>query len=532
MKLQYLIFTLILILCYTGCDTGNDVFEKQGPEISPLVEVNSFKQESGLIVSMGIELRALNGLDQLTVYKDGEMFEQVNYEADHLIATYDFNYEVEPVADGTIILFEFELTDQLQGQATPYNLEVEVGPPFDIVAGEIHDTPVQIITGRVNRDIILTPDQVYLINGLVSVEGDKTLTIQPGTTILMKTFEDLQESRLVITQGSRINAIGSKDEPIVFTSDNTLTGNAERGDWGGLFLYGDASVNQGATVFEEGFIYGGTSDGDNSGSLSYVRIEYAGKSDADALNLLGVGSSTQLDHIQVFKCEDNGIRLKGGTVDIKFLAVTEHAAYGLWAEHGWRGRGQFWVFQTSIAVTIIPVNYNNQARSVELRNDRNDFTLQPATYTQLSNITMIGNGKTDMDGTRRGIRVRRGAMGIVQNIIATNFPDDAVRVEDVDQERLNDETMLLGNVRSFDNKTNYEEQAETYFLPNDRFNLSVDPVTGIGPDQIVGSVSSQFDPASLSNWFDSAPFIGAIKDAVSDWTADGKWCKNPDGSVR
>ena len=145
---------------------------------------------------------------------------------------------------------------------------------------------------------------------------------------------------------------------------------------------------------------------------------------------------------------------------------------------------------------------------------------------------MIGNGNTDADGTKRGIRVRRGAMGIIHNLIVTNYPDDAVRVEDVPDDKLEDGTMVLGNIRSFSNKTNFDEQAENYFLPRPEFNLSEDPVPEVTLDNYVGSIPSNFNPTSLGSWFTSAQYIGAIKDAASDWTADGTWCKNIDGTIR
>lgn len=532
MKNHIYIVALSLLVVLEACQKDENIFVRQGPEISPLVEVEVFKQEVGQPVEISFELRALNGLDQLIVTKDGEFFDEVSFSSDQLIANYDLFYTVENVPDATTIPFTFMLTDQKGEEAIPFSFIVEVGPPFTIEPQVIFDTLVQVITGRINRNVTLTSDNVYLVNGLVSVEGNKTLTIQPGTTVLMKTFDDESYSRLAITQGSKMVAEGTKDAPIVFSSDLTLNGTASIGDWGGLFFYGKAPTNQAATVFEDGFIYGGTSNNDNSGSLRYVRVEYAGIGDVDALNFFGVGSGTRLNFIQVFQCGDNGIRFKGGTADLKYAVVIDHAAYGLWAEHGWRGRGQYLVFQTSIAATVVPVNFKNQARSVELRNDRNNFLLQPATYTQLSNITMIGNGNTDADGTRRGIRVRRGAMGIVQNIIATNFPDDAVRVEDVPQDKLDDGTMILANTRSFNNRTNYDEQAEDYFLPEPEFNVTEDPVAGISATNFVGSTPSTFNPASLDSWFTSAPYIGAVENQANDWTADGSWCKNRDGSIR
>jgi hypothetical protein len=84
-------------------------------------------------------------------------------------------------------------------------------------------------------------------------------------------------------------------------------------------------------------------------------------------------------------------------------------------------------------------------------------------------------------------------------------------------------------------KTNYDELAEDYFLPNPDFNLSEEPVPGITPGNYVGSVPSPFNPAAdarFGNWFTPAPYIGAVENEANDWTADGSWCKNQDGTIR
>lgn len=524
-----------LIWAIFGCRQDANEFPRLGPELRPFVPTEVFKQERDLTVAFDLELRALNGLSELRVYKDELLYDQQTYEPNDLIATYPLAYQVENLPDGSRITFRFELTDQQGMEATPYAFEVEVGPPFSITDDELNGQPVKRVSGRINRDITFSAAHRYLLDGLVSVEGNRTLTIAPGTKVLALAFDDARDSRLAITQGSRLVAAGTADQPIVFTSSRTLEGSAQWGDWAGIFLYGRAPTNQGASVFEEGFTYGGNQLNDNSGQIRYIRIEYAGKNDADAIQFYGVGSATLLSHICIWNCYDNGVRFKGGAADLKYLAVIDHGAYGLWAEHGWRGRGQFWVFQTQIAATIIPVNFNNIARCVELRNDGSNFLLQPATYAKLANITMIGNGNTDLDGTRRGLRCRTGAMGLLKNIIATNFPDDAVRVEDVPQEQLENGTMQLAHVRAFANRSDFDELAEDYFAPEPAFDVNTDPVPGITPDNFVGSVPSPFDPAndpSFGAWFDSAPFIGAIKDPANDWTSVGNWVKNQDGSIR
>jgi hypothetical protein len=86
--------------------------------------------------------------------------------------------------------------------------------------------PVCIMSGTVTSDTTLTPDHVYLLDGTVNVgNGDVeiafdeskvknvTLTIQPGTQIL-----GISEtaSALVITRGSKIQAEGTAELPIVF----------------------------------------------------------------------------------------------------------------------------------------------------------------------------------------------------------------------------------------------------------------------------------------------------------------------------
>lgn len=528
--------TFLLIISFlSSCRPDENQFVRPNPQILALNASPAVTQEQGLPVDVEFELRAAAGLQKLEVFKDDELYDAQEFR-DELLTTYNFNYTVDQsLPDNTVVNFRFSLTDRNGNQAPDYTLQVKAGPPFEVEDFTVGDKTFRRIKGRINRDLTLETGTDYLLDSIVSVEGNRTLTIQPGVTVYMRTFPGNTDSRLVITQGSRLVAEGTKDQPIVFTSDRTITGKAAPGDWGGIMLYGRAPVNQGQTVLEEGFRYGGSNPADNSGSLRYVRNEYGGKNDIDGFTVLGVGSGTVMDYLQVYRCTDNAFRFKGGNANLKHLVCTGFAAYGLWAEHGWRGLGQFWVFHTDVAATIIPVNFHNQARSVEMRNDRNDFRLTPATYAYLSNLTLIGNGSTAEAGTRRGIRIRRGAMGIVRNIIVTNFPDDGVRVEDVEPARLDNGTMLLADVRSFGNRRNWNQQALEYFLPGTQFNLSENPVPGISPTDFVGSVPSPFNPRTLPSvggWFDSAPYIGAVQNAANDWTADGAWCRDLSGSIR
>ncbi len=149
-----------------------------------------------------------------------------------------------------------------------------------------------------------TADKKYLIKGFVYVEPGVTLTIEPGTVI----HGDKQsQGTLIITKGAKINAAGTAQRPIVFTS-NMAVGNRKAGDWGGIIILGNAPVNQGTAKIEGGLtfpagkdsyvVYGGNDAADNSGTLTYVRVEFAGvafslNNEINSLTFGGVGSGTR-----------------------------------------------------------------------------------------------------------------------------------------------------------------------------------------------------------------------------------------------
>src|SRR5690606_18239386 len=72
--------------------------------------------------------------------------------------------------------------------------------------------------------------------------------------------------------------------------------------------------------------FGGTDDTDNSGVLRYVSIRHGGAviggdNEINGLTLGGVGSGTQIDHIEVFANKDDGIEFFGGTVNASHLVL-------------------------------------------------------------------------------------------------------------------------------------------------------------------------------------------------------------------
>lgn len=185
--------------------------------------------------------------------------------------------------------------------------------------------PTQILSGDITEDTKLLKKNTYLLLGSVFVTDSTTLTIEPGTVIIgdFKT-----NGSLTISNGSKIIAEGLETDPIIFTSNR---GVKKQGDWGGIFILGDAPTNKfgNESAIDYGLkpssyknvSYGGDCPDSNSGILKYVRIEYAGKRTKEygyfsGLTLAGVGHQTVIENVMVSYSYGNSFSVIGGEVKL------------------------------------------------------------------------------------------------------------------------------------------------------------------------------------------------------------------------
>ena len=394
-----------------------------------------------------------------------------------------------------------------------------------------------VLEGEITEDLTLVSSEVYELRGGVSVKEGATLTIEAGTRIIAGDTGGVF-AFLAIEQGAMIMAEGTASQPIVFTS-NKATPNA--GDWGGLLLAGRAPINRGTTATTEvaNLTYGGTDPDDNSGILRYVRLEYTGgKINDDAeyngLSLYGVGAGTTLEYIQTFNGNDDGIEFFGGTVNLKYAIVTGAGDDSFDWTDGWVGNGQFWIVQqTSFAGD----------KGIEADNFADNPSAEPFSFPTLSNITLIG--AEDGDGENKGIEFRAGTKVTMYNTIIKAFPGKGIEVDD-DQTLVNlnnNEVIvrnsIIDNVNSFDldhggatvdladfaNFNNYTLDGSGDPFNNAGAGIPADfEITGFrGTYEYTTAVDGvdNFDPATLGNFFDSAPYVGALQEGdtwTSDWT--------------
>lgn len=275
------------------------------------------------------------------------------------------------------------------------------------------------ITGVIGKDTTWTADNVYVLDGIVTLTPSTTLTIEPGTLILGQ-----RESALVGRMGAKIIAEGTREEPIVFTSAKP-EGQRLAGDWGGVAVLGQARVNRddfqlNILTDEADALFGGNDDTWNCGTFKYVRVEFAGgkvkgEEALNGLTLGGCGSQTKVEYLQIHFGEDDGLELFGGTVDLRHVLISRSQDDGLDIDTGWRGTAQF--------LAIIQDAAGDNA--IEVDNLGEDPTKTPLTDFMIFNYTLIGS---HMSGNQRGVTFKAGGIGALSHGIIQGHTLEAVDV--------------------------------------------------------------------------------------------------------
>lgn len=294
--------------------------------------------------------------------------------------------------------------------------------------GSVNGDTVEI-TADISADQTWTHDKVYVLKTNVFVR-DATLTIEAGTII-----QGDGNSSLVITNTAKIDAVGTAENPIVFTSAQP-EGSRAAGDWGGVVLLGKAPINvsggvdniEGFPADTDGTQFGGDDSTHDCGTMSYVRIEFAGfelspDNELNALTVGACGSQTDLDYLQLHRGLDDGVEFFGGTAAIRHLLVTQPADDGLDWDFGWSGDAQFIIVQQNSVVGN---------HGFEADNNVNDNDATPRAHPTIYNATLIGSDSNPGEAgkTQGGMMLRRGTAATLRNVVVSYFSDWAIDVAD------------------------------------------------------------------------------------------------------
>ena len=416
------------------------------------------------------------------------------------------------------------------------------------------------ISGRISDDYTVQrlPGAIYSLAGPVNVGTDVggdgaapggdgvTLTVQAGVTVFASSGNDY----LVVNRGSRINAIGSATQPIIFTARANVEGTAtdtSQGLWGGVILLGRAPISDCNTavaggsancqqVIEgtTGSLYGGATATDNSGTMRFVQIRYSGfaiapGNELQGLTLGGVGSNTTLDHIQIHNSSDDGIEIFGGRPNLKHLVISGADDDALDTDLGYQGFIQF--------VIAVQRDAANGDSMIEADSNGNEDAL-PRQFTRVSNATFIhrstvqgGNvilirGGADyallnsvvvgtqacLDIDETGGTTTRAADGGLQDQGPPIFRSVALACPTAYRDDANVTTATIGTI--FGTGTNNNNNAFTPTFTNvfiNGANETAVPATDPTAFNIGGSVAP--------NQFSAVTYVGAVQNAADTWYA-------------
>jgi hypothetical protein len=402
------------------------------------------------------------------------------------------------------------------------------------------------------------PGRLYRINGRVDVGTDGgptasaadtnvTLTIDPGVIV----FAESGASWIFVNRGNRISAVGTSTQPIIFTSRQNVvgltneTGANSSGLWGGVVLAGRAQITDCATGAPgtatcerqtEGALdparYGGATNTDNSGTVSFVQIRYSGfilsgNSELQSLTTEGVGRATRLDHIMSFNSSDDGAEFFGGRVNMKYFVSIGAEDDNLDTDTGVKANFQYVlvVQKSDVGDSIIEGDTDNTAdvdtprqhtivsnmtaihrisqsngTAILLRGGT-DYTLVNSVITSPTTCLRISNAKTvqaaDAAQDDLGPPVFRS---VVLKCGATPFTAGAgVTVDQV--------TAIFGS-GSNNNNSNYTPTLTNLFV-NGANETAVPAFAATGLNA---------DPQVTGGFFDAAAtYVGAFRDANDQW---------------
>jgi hypothetical protein len=423
-KLFKLLAVLTVVsLVFSSCTKEEEVFP-----VPTVTSSGTLSGVAGATVTVKATINAPAGLKSITVLKNGIAFDSKTYAAAEKTAEYSKDYAIEGAA-GTVVTFSVQATD-LKGQVSTIagiSVNVTAVPPKTVVT----------VQGNLEGNVTWTSDKIYKLVGFVRVGQEDVfgtitkkgvLTIQPGTLII---GDRASKGALIVQRGSQIIANGTASSPIVFTSERA-PGEREAGDWGGLVLCGQAPNNlpNDATnrQLEGGYgaFHGGTDVADNSGSLKYVRLEYAGipinpNQEVNSLTLGSVGNGTTIDYVQASFGLDDSFEWFGGTVNCKHLIAYKGLDDDFDTDNGFSGYVQYGVGIRGAAIAD-----QSGSNGFECDNDANGSSNTPYTSAVFANMSIIGaKGATNIAIDplfQHGAQLRRNNKQKIYNTVITGYP--------------------------------------------------------------------------------------------------------------
>ena len=401
------------------------------PAVVPIPTITTSGNLSGIpgaTVQIKASINAPGGVKAITVLKNGSAFDSQTGTGQTTL-DYTKDYVIESLAANSVVNFTIQVTDN--------NNQVSSLTTIPVTVSAIPAPTVVTVSGVLEGNITWTADKIYKLSGFVrlgqeavfgTVTKTATLTIQPGTVII---GERSTKGTLVVQRGSKLIAEGTAAKPIVFTSERAA-GEREPGDWGGIVICGKAINNlpdaQANRELEGayGAFHGGTDNTDNSGSLKYVRVEFAGipinpNQEVNSFTFGSVGAGTTLEYLQATFGLDDSFEWFGGNVNAKYLVAYKGLDDDFDVDNGFSGNVQYGIGIRGATQADI-----SGSNGFEVDNDAAGSSNTPFTSATFANMSIIGpKGSliTISSQFQNGAQLRRNSKLKIYNTVITGYPN-------------------------------------------------------------------------------------------------------------
>lgn len=426
----------------------------------------------------------------------------------------------------------------------------------------VNPTPNKIDTlpNSITSDLTLDANTSYVLMGKVFVKNNASLIIPAGITVsVIKNDTLASKGVLVITKGAKLFINGTIDKPVVFTSAATTKA---PGDWGAIIILGKAPTNIGTgnaagLAVSPDTEFGGTTSADNSGSISYLRMEYCGGINPDNENewlvdkasglcLESVGSGTTINNVMIVHSRDDAFQFVGGTVNATHLIGYNNGDDDFDFDLGYTGKLQYLISYR----TELTSKHALRANGIESYNDEVPTLNLPLTRPVISNSTIIGpqGMETVKTNLNQGVYIRKGTRFVLQNSIIAEYPQGGLMVcnrtrpvllSDAGSEFKYNLVHSDSVSRTFSWDKDYAVVGDTilrnFELNTINKNILIEDVANFklkamyaanGPDLTPADGSealtgANFDGADFATFFTPVIYRGAV--GSTNWAAAGNW---------
>ncbi|MGB3726629.1 MAG: hypothetical protein WA981_12740 [Glaciecola sp.] len=403
------------------------------------------------------------------------------------------------------------------------------------------------VSGRVTSNLRLTAGNHYALSGAVFIGGDNTdsatLTVDPGVIVYGASGDDY----LVVSRGSSIVADGTASSPITFTSRQHVAGGAvdgladgAAGQWGGMIILGNGystkcpetgTCSLQVEGAQEGAVFGGDDNTDSSGTLRYVRVMHGGfevapDNELNGITFGGVGSGTTVEYLQVHKNADDGVEFFGGAVNARYVVLTGIQDDSVDWDNGYTGKMQF--------VLVKHADDNTDAnRGIE--GDGDGGTGTAFSNPMLANMTIIGNTFVG-DDSSEGVLLRDQTNAQLYNFVVTgpdamgecfevDLTDDAdtvllANMDGTNTPQMTFESSVIACNEAVKNSSGSAFDTAAWFAAETGSSVSTAGQAGVLNGIYTIDTTTPTDVSAVDDYFMAVDFIGAVKDADNNWTAD------------